>query len=150
MPKNATSGQGSVLVVGYKDTKDVLFLVFGLAKAYEKIKADGKVDWTDVQYLLPILFSIGPAIEGFENVSIELKMATKEEGEELKLWIKENVELNDKSVEEFIEACFAIVLDLWYVFRTFLFVDGQSMLKNETGKVITKNEDGSEDITIGG
>ena len=142
----------NTLVVGYNETKDVLLLVIGLGRAYEQMKADGKINIADLMHLLPILFLVGPAIEGFENVQLELKMANKEEGEELKAWVRENVNLQDKSVEEFIEACFAIVLDIWMVFRTYFFPEaGQSMLikPNQPKDVSPSTADVAEENTNG-
>jgi len=113
----------NTLSVGYTDTKDVLRLIIGLGMLYKNAQEDGKINLSDIQHLLPVLFLIGPAIDNFENVQLELKMASKEEGDELKQWVNEQVDLKDKTVEEFVEASFAIVLDIWMVFRTFFFPD---------------------------
>ena len=131
----------------------MLLLIFALAKAYEKAKADDEWEVSDLQYVLPVLFLIGPALEGFDNVKIELKMASKEEGEELKQWIKDNVELEDDKVEQFIESCFAVILDLWLIFRTFLFPNDQSALKftgidqPKSTKTTEKGTNGQDDTT---
>jgi hypothetical protein len=119
----------NVLTVGYKETKDVLMLIIGLGHAYEQMKADGKINLADLVHLLPIMFLVGPAIEGFDNVQLELKMANKEEGEELKAWVNDQLDLQDKTVEEFVEASFAVILDIWMVFRTFFFPGEENLLK---------------------
>ena len=69
----------NTLTVGYKETKDVLMLIIGLGHAYEQMREDGKFTIADLVHLLPVMFLVGPAIEGFDNVQLELKMANKEE-----------------------------------------------------------------------
>jgi hypothetical protein len=113
--------QENTLKAGFKETKDVLLLVITLGKAYENAKADGNINWADITHLFPVIFLIGDALEGIENVKLELVMATPEEGEELKAWVKSQVDLQDDEVEAFIEACFAVVLDIWMVFKKFFF-----------------------------
>ena len=132
----------NTLTVGYKETKDVLMLIIGLGHAYEQMREDGKFTIADLVHLLPVMFLVGPAIEGFDNVQLELKMANKEEGEELKAWVNEQVDLQDKSVEEFVEASFAVILDIWMVFRTFFFPGEESLLKSQPAPV-SGNPDGS-------
>ena len=111
----------NVLTVGYTETKKVLSLVITLGKAYKASMADGKFDWTDTMNFLPIMFEIGPAVQGFNDVQIELKMATPAETAELKAWIHEQLGgvIEDAKLDEFIQDAFAVILDLWVVIKNY-------------------------------
>lgn len=111
----------NALVVGYKDTKEVLTFVFNLIKAIRASQADGVVDWKDSFLFTPVIFSIGAAIENIENVQIELRMNSIEQGEELKAWVKTQVEglETDEEITALIQKSFAVIFDLWTLIKTY-------------------------------
>jgi hypothetical protein len=109
----------SKIQVSLKDTREVLALVIALGKAYENAKADGVINYADLLYLLPVIEKVGPAFEGIENVQIELIAMSPEEAEELKAWIKIELDLKDDEIEQFIQAAFAVVVDMWLLIKQF-------------------------------
>lgn len=135
--------------VSLKDTREVLTFVIALGKAYEAAKSDGVINVADLLHLLPVIDKIGPAFEGIENVQIELMAMTTEEADELKAWIKTELDLQDEEIEEFIQAAFAVVVDLWMVIRRFFLTPIQPGEVNEGGVSQTETPDtsGSADET---
>lgn len=143
------TGKQNVVTAGFTEVKDVLLLMFVGARAYEKAKADGEFNLGDLQYVIPVLLKLYPAIENFDQVKLELLMATPEEKEQLKIWIQENLELEDDQVEKFIEASFAVMLDLWMLIQVFFFPQGENKLKFKglpikPKETIVDNADGTE------
>ena len=109
----------TTLVMGFTETKQVISFVYSLITAWKKADEDKEITVWDAQYLIPVILLFKDAFENIENVELELKMATVAEGEELKKWVSELVDLQDKTVEQFIEACFAVALDLAMIIRVF-------------------------------
>jgi len=121
-----------VVIVGYKDTKEVLSLVFALMKAYDLSKQDdGKIDFKDVTNFLPIVFLVGPAFSDIKNVSLELRTETPEQTEELKQWITTQIELTDEELEKFLEDAFALVIGLYRVLTNYVFKPEVAFQKTE-------------------
>lgn len=110
----------NVVVVDYKETKEALSLVFAFMKAYEASRANGEWDAGDIMQFFPVVLLIGPAFKDIDNAAIELRTSTPEQAEELKAWIKENVDLTDDQIEKFIEDAFAAIVTVWTVINTYV------------------------------
>ena len=112
------------LVVGYKETKEVLSFVITLVTAIKKARTDDKISIADIQYFIPVLFLVGPAIEGVDNVKVEMMMATPGEADDLKKWLAEQIPTltDDEKIINFIKDAFAVVLDIWMVLKTYILV----------------------------
>jgi len=112
--------------VGFKETKEVLDAMIALGKAIEASMEDGKITLTDIPNFILFLTKIMPAIEGVEDVPFEFQVAKPEEIAELKAYLKEELDLADDKIEQFIEDCFKVALDIYML--TSLYFSGD---KNE-------------------
>ena len=113
--------------VGFKETKEVLDAMIALGKAIEASMEDGKISLTDIPNFILFLTKIMPAIEGVEEVPFEFQVAKPEEIAELKAYLKEELDLEDDKIEQFIEDCFKVALDIYML--TSLYFSGDK--KNE-------------------
>lgn len=107
------------VTVGFKETKDVLNFVIPIVKGSVTVLEDGKIQVPELVVFLPALLNIKDAIEGIEQVPLEFKLSTPEEAEELKQYLREQLDLPDEKMEEFIEDAFALVLDLYNMIKKF-------------------------------
>jgi hypothetical protein len=105
----------STLAVGFKETKEALTFVFKLIDGIKAAEADKSITITDIPVFFPALLALTPAIVGANQIPLEIKAITEEEATELKTWVKENYDVSDDKLEQFIEDAFAIVLDIWIV-----------------------------------
>ena len=105
--------------VGFKETKEVLEFVIPVVKGFTQISEDGKVEIHELIVFLPTLLKLKDAIEGVDQVPLEFKLATPEEAEELKQYLRDELDLADDKMEEFIEDSFALVLDLYKLIQKF-------------------------------
>ena len=98
---------------GIQETKDLLKFVVTLGMAVDKIKADGKVDITDIQFLMAPLTQAGKAFEGVKHVKAQLKDLSAEEAKELVEFAQKHLELSDEKLEHTIETALKLGLDLF-------------------------------------
>jgi len=105
--------------VGFKETKQVLDAIIALGKGIESSMADGKLNVLDIPNFIPFLTLILPAIEGSEQVPFEFKVADPAEIEELKAYLKENLDLADDQLETFIEDSFKVALDIFMLVKLY-------------------------------
>lgn len=105
--------------VGFKETKEVLDFVIPIVKGFTQINEDGKVEITELVVFLPALLKLKEAIEGVDQVPVEFKLATPEEAEDIKQYLRDTLDLADDKMEEFIEDSFALVLDLFKLIQKF-------------------------------
>lgn len=68
---------------GIQETKDVLNLMVGIAKAVKAAEADGKIGPEDLAQLIAIFPLIGPAMDHIGDVPAEFKDLSVAEAEEL-------------------------------------------------------------------
>ena len=128
---------------GFKETKEALLFLILLGKAIEKsLSDDGQVSVGDLPNFFFILKEIGPAFEGVDKLPLELKMASQEEYEELKAFIKSELDLEDDKVEAIVKDSFAIIVDLWIFLQKYI-------IKNDTTEV-SENSDGTDESTDSG
>lgn len=107
------------VTVGFKETKEVLGFVIPIVKGSEQVLADGKIQIPELVVFLPALLKIKDAIEGVDQVPLEFKLSTPEEAEELKQYLRDELDLADDKMEEFIEDAFALVLDLYNIIKKY-------------------------------
>ena len=109
--------------VGFKETKEVLDAMIALGKAIEASMEDDKLTLLDVPNFIPFLTKILPAIEGVEQVPFEFKVADPAEIEELKTYLKDNLDLEDDQLEAFIEDSFKVALDIFMLVKLYFLKD---------------------------
>ena len=114
------------VLVGLKETKEVLDLVITLGKGIEASMEDDKITLGDLPNFFNVLFQIVPAIEGIDQVPMEFKLASDEEAEELKQYLRDELDLQDDEMEAFIEEAFNVVLTIWQVVKKF-FLKGENL-----------------------
>lgn len=107
------------LQIPFENTKQVVSVFIALGKAYEKSMEDGKLDGTDLLNLWPVIMLVKPALENISEVKLEFINATEADKNEFEAWVRSEVDLKDKSVEQLIEAAFALVLDLAFFLKLF-------------------------------
>jgi len=95
-----------------KDLKECLDLAMSIHMAYDKSKADGKLDWDDLQYAYKPAMKLIPAIKGAGSIPAQIKDMDTTELEELKAWAKIEYDLRDDEVEAKIEKGLALVLHI--------------------------------------
>jgi len=109
----------NVLQIPFKDTKEVVSVFIAFGKAYETSMVDGKIDGSDLKNLWPVVWLVKPALSDISQVKLEFINATEEDKNEFEAWVKTQIDLKDKSVEQLIEASFALVLDLAFFLQAF-------------------------------
>lgn len=108
--------------VGFKETKEVLDAMIALGKAIEASMSDDKISLTDIPNFILFLTKIMPAIEGVENVPFEFQVADPEQIAELKQYLKDELDIEDDKVEQFIEDCFKVALDIYMLISLYFTV----------------------------
>lgn len=113
------------VIVPFKDTKEVVTLGINLGKVVEAMLVDGKIEISDflkpdvIGKLYTTITVIKPALDDITNVKLEFQIASPEEKEEFEAWVKTQVDLENKTIEQFIEATFALVLDFAFFLKMF-------------------------------
>lgn len=105
--------------LGLKETKEAVDFAISLGMAIDGALEDGKVSFTDIPLFLPTFIKLVPAIEGADQIPLEFKLATQEEIDELKEFIRTKLELRDEDLEKFIEDSFAVILTIWTLVKTY-------------------------------
>jgi hypothetical protein len=113
------------VTVGFTETKQVLDLVITLCSGIAKSLEDDKISFEDLPNFFAVIYQLVPAVEGIDQVPMEFKLASAEEAEELKQYLKDNLDLPDDKMESFIEDSFGVVLDIWQLVKQyFIKTDG--------------------------
>jgi len=115
--------KGNQVITSFPETRDVLSLAIGLIKAVKLSQEDGEINWADITNFLPVLFLVGPAIDNIEGVEPEFMLATPEQSEELKTWVRSQVEglELDEDVSQFIQDAFGLIMQLWMMLKKYIF-----------------------------
>lgn len=111
------------VIMGFKETKQVLDLVITLGEGIEASLEDGVITLSDLPNFFNVLFQIVPAIEDIDKVPMEFKLASDEEAEELKQYLRDKLDLADDEIEAFIEEAFNVVLTIWQVVKKYFIKD---------------------------
>ena len=133
--------------VGFKETKEVLDAMIALGKAIEASMEDGKISLTDIPNVILFLTKIMPAIEGVEDVPFEFKVAEPEEIAELKAYLKKELNLEDDKIEQFIEDCFKVALDIYMLTSLYFSGDKDEDLVPEDGDPVDPSPNETTDQT---
>lgn len=105
--------------VGFAETKQAIDLAIALGKGIEKSLTDKKLDFADVPNFIPAFMVLFAAIQGAEDIPMEFSVASKEETDELKKYVQDNLDLEDDKVEGFIEDAFKVLLDIFMVYKLY-------------------------------
>jgi hypothetical protein len=96
--------------MGIEELKDVVFSGLKIGEAL----SDG-IQVTDVAALV----SLPEAISGISDVPAEIADLDEAEAEELKRFVKDNFDIPDDSIEEFVEKAVAFVVQAYGLFLAF-------------------------------
>jgi hypothetical protein len=70
-------------VIGTPNTDEVIAAIAEGIKGYKSAASDGKLDWSDFGYLMPVFAKLGPAVDDINQVLPELKDLDAAEGQAL-------------------------------------------------------------------
>lgn len=100
------------MALGIQETKEVLAFGFALGDAFAGALQDGDIDFADIVEFIPVLQKLGDAVSGLGNVPAELGDLSEVEYQELVDYVKEEFDLPNDKIEEYIEKGFAAGLKL--------------------------------------
>jgi hypothetical protein len=100
-----------------KETKELVKFIGTLVNNADKAMADGKVSIVDSALLFEPLRLASGAISDISKVPQEIMDLTTEEATELKLFVKELLDLRDEHTEEISEDLFVLAVDFVIVLR---------------------------------
>lgn len=100
-----------------KELVDVLEAIFLAQEAYVKAKADGKLDLSDILYLLPVVEKADDAIVGINKIPLAWKTATEAEKQVVYNYFVEAFDIPNDKIEVKIEK---IVLLLYVAIDVFV------------------------------
>jgi len=84
--------EAAATVKGIKDTKELLVFLFLLgAVAKEAKENDGKINYMDAILLMKLMPSVGPALDGIDQIPSELKDLDQVELDELAVTVAEEI-----------------------------------------------------------
>jgi hypothetical protein len=105
--------------VGIEEIKDVVIFGAKFGNSLSKSLADGKIGFGDLAELMPVLTSIIPAIEGIDEVGVELSDLDDAEMMELEKVFKETLNITNDNLETIIERCFSATLSIYDLVLSF-------------------------------
>lgn len=88
----------------YDNVYEILSIPLALYMAYDKAKADGKVDASDIQYLVGPLLRLPSAIDGADQALAELKGLDDESRTKCMAQLAADFDIADDVLEKKIEA----------------------------------------------
>ncbi len=89
-----------------KELQELINFLFELPATYDKVKADGKIDFADLQYALPLFLSAKTGIEGAGNPLARWRSLTPSEKALVIDNVKAKFYLSDNALEGLIERWF--------------------------------------------
>lgn len=105
--------------VGFTETKQVLDAMIALGKGFEASLADGKLSLTDIPNFIAFFTLIMPALDNIDEVPFEFTVSDPEQLDELKAYLKDNLDLEDDQLEAFIEDAFKVALDIYALVKLY-------------------------------
>lgn len=96
-----------------KDLKEFILFGINVGNGWGKAMEDGKLSFTDIQYLLPVLTSAGAAFDGFGNVLPQFKDMDVAELAEIKVFIGEKLDIPQDNIERLIEAGLNMAINIY-------------------------------------
>lgn len=92
--------------LGTQDLEEAIDFAFNLADAVESSLEDGKISLTDAPKFLKTFMSSAKAIEGINNIPAEIGDLDEEELERIVAKVKERFDIDDDTLEVYIEDAF--------------------------------------------
>jgi len=86
-----------------KETKEALDLALSCVKAFGDIRADGKTDMNDLQYVVALVPKLQPALDKIELVPKEMGELSAEESEELVGYVAANLAVTGRNAKIYIK-----------------------------------------------
>lgn len=108
---------GRKTMAALKETKELLSLVFALAKTTEKALEDGKLGLDDASLFFGLLPAFGPAFDKISEIPTELGNLLAEDADELVAWVGEEFDLEDDNLEAIIEKSLGVIANVWEVVK---------------------------------
>ena len=93
------------MAYGIEETKDVVRLAAKVGMAVYHAGKDGKWSWMDYIHFLPVLPHFGVAVENIDLVPMELGDLDSEELEELLEMARNEFDIGEGDLKEFVENC---------------------------------------------
>lgn len=107
------------ITMGLKETKEAVDFAIAVGTGVDKALADGKINFADIPVFLPSFLALVPAVENAEQIPLEFKLANEDEINELKAYIKSQLDLRDDQLEKFIEDAFGLALTVWLLVKIY-------------------------------
>ena len=95
-----------------KNVKDIVMVGLKLSMALDQAKADGKVDISDVGFLIPVGMAIPEAVADAQLALAELKNATPEARAQFNVEIANEYNIADDKVEAIVECSLEVLVSI--------------------------------------
>jgi len=100
--------------IGIQDVKEVLKTGIKIYEAVDKsLEDDGKISLLEYSNFVPAIMSMRDAINGISEVPKQLADIDEVEAEELKAFMRDELDLNNNATEETIEELFILIMDIF-------------------------------------
>ena len=103
--------------VGIKETQEVAELVVEVVKGIQAARKDGKWDAADIAFLLPVFGKLGPALENFNQVGVEIKGLDAEEIKSLAATLLAGIILEGGKMKVYVEEGLSIVVSIFKIIK---------------------------------
>lgn len=100
-------------MAGTKELGEAVKFVCALASAVVDSAADGKLNLADATRVMPLLYKLPVAIDGFDEAIEEAKDLSREELLEIVAIAKDSLDFEDDDLEEICEDAIDVVLKLY-------------------------------------
>lgn len=104
---------------GTKELGEAVKFVCALASAVVDAAADGKLSLADTTRVMPLLYKLPVAIDGFDEAIQEAKDLSREELLEVVAIAKDSLDFDDEDLEEICEDAIDVVLKLYTLVQKF-------------------------------
>ena len=105
--------------IGLVETKQAIDFAIALGTGIEKSASDGVWNLSDIPNFIPAIVKLIPAIDGADQILLEFEALTPEQVAELKLYVSEQLDLEDDELEAFIEDAFKVMLDIFMLVKLY-------------------------------
>lgn len=124
----------------YDNVYEILSIPLALYMAYDKAKADGKVDASDIQYLVGPLLRLPSAIDGADQALSELKSLDDESRAKCMAQLAADFDIADDVLEKKIEAAVNWLLATGELLGVFEQVEKKLMPTDTQSKSLLKSK----------
>lgn len=102
-------------MAGTKELGEVVKFVCSLASAAAEAAKDGKVTLSDAVHLMPLLYALPSAIDGWDDLIIESTDLDEAELDELSALVKESLDLPNDDIEEACEEAIDCAIKMYSI-----------------------------------